>query len=97
MSIFDGARKGATVDVGAMFDATTGERLGSIVGSGALVSLFRTRDGGAFGVAITLDGESVKEYFRTPEELHDWLAVADQDVAARAQAPSSGKRPRRAP
>lgn len=69
------------------------ERIASIVAGGALVSLFRTRDHGAFGVTVTLDGEVEKEYFRDPVELADWLAAVDEAVTAAPPIPSRGKRP----
>lgn len=80
-----------------MLGATACEYLASIVSGGALVSLFRTRDGGAFGVQVTLDGDTAKEYFRTEEELNDWLREVDLAVSeAPAPAPSV-KRPRKGP
>lgn len=76
-----------------MLDATASEYIASIVGGGALVSLFRTRDGGAFGVTVTLDGEVEKEYFRDPVELADWLKAVDDAVTSAPEAPPRGKRP----
>lgn len=78
-----------------MLDASSAEYIASLVASGCLVSLFRTSDGGAFGVQVTLDGETEKDYFRAPEELHEWLKEVDEAVTeAPAPAPSA-KRPRR--
>lgn len=73
------------------------EYIASLITSGALVSLFRTRDGGAFGCTCTLDGESEKDYFRLPEEFVEWLREVDQAVTARVTGPSSVKRARKAP
>lgn len=76
-----------------MLDASAVEYVASIVQGGALVSLFRTRDGGAFGVTVTLDGEVEKEYFRDPVELTDWLKAVDDAVASAPDVPPRGKRP----
>lgn len=97
MPILPTSRRGAVVDVASLLDATATEYIASLVAAGALVSLFRTRDGGAFGVTVTLDGEVEKEYFRAPEELAEWLKAVDDAVAAIPAAPSSVKRPRKAP
>lgn len=78
-----------------MLDATACEYIAGIVSGGALVSLFRTRDSGAFGVTVTLDGEVEKEYFRDPVELADWLKAVDDAVASAPVVPSSAKRPRK--
>jgi hypothetical protein len=90
------SRQRAQVDPADFIDATTAERLASLVASGCLISIFRTSDGGALGVQVTLDGESEKDYFRAPEELHDWLAEVDAAVAAAPPAAPSAKRPRKA-
>lgn len=89
------SRSSPVVDVGALLEPGACEYIASLVGAGALVSLFRTRDGGAFGVQVTLDGESEKEYFRVSEELCEWLREVDAAVAAMPQpAPSAKKRSR---
>lgn len=94
MPLLPTSRRGPNVDVGALLDATTSEYVASIIQGGALVSLFRTRDAGAFGCAVTLDGEQEKEYFRTPEEFHAWLRLIDEVVTAAPESPPKGKRPR---
>lgn len=85
------------VDVGALLDASAVEYIASLVGSGALVSLYRTRDGGAFGITVTLDGDAEKEYFRSVEEVTDWLRQVDEAVEALASSAPSVKRPRKRP
>lgn len=92
MPLLSGSRAGPVVDVGALLDATACEYFASLVASGALVSVYRTRDGGALGVTVTYDSESEKEYFRLAEELAEWLRAVDTAVTALSKAPSSGKR-----
>ncbi len=95
MPLLARSRSKAQVDPAAFLDATTSEYVASLVASGCLVSIFRTSDGGALGLQVTLDGESEKDYFRAPEELHEWLREVDAAVTeAPAPAPSA-KRPRR--
>jgi len=89
------SRTGPVVDAGTLLGASACEYIASLVNSGALVSLYRTRDGGAFGTTVTLDGESEKEYHRSEEELSDWLREVDQAVTALLATPSSAKRRRR--
>lgn len=80
-----------------MLDASAVEYIASLIAAGALVSLYRTRDGGAFGVAVTLDGEAEKEYHRTREELTEWLREVDQAVTELLASAPSSKRPRKRP
>ncbi len=95
MPLLARTRSRAQVDPAAFLDATAAEYLASLVASGCLVSLFRTSDGGALGVQVTLDGESEKDYFRAPEELHDWLKEVDAAVSASPPPAPSAKRSRR--
>lgn len=97
MPLLPSSRRGPNVDIGALLDATASEYIASIVQGGALVSLFRTRDGGAFGCTVTLDGEAEKEYFRSPEEFHDWLKLVDDVVSVAPESPPKSKRARTAP
>lgn len=78
-----------------MLDATAVEYVVSLLTSGALVSIYRTRDGGALGLTVTYDGEPEKDYFRDPVVLADWLQEVDKAVTERAIGPSSVKRPRK--
>lgn len=80
-----------------MLDATTCEYVASLVASGALVSLFRTGDGGALGCNVTLDGENEKEYFREPIPFSEWLRELDQVVTERVASHPSAKRGRKRP
>lgn len=95
MPLLARSRARVQVDPAAFLDATAAEYLASLVASGCLVSLFRTSDGGALGVQVTLDGETEKDYFRLPEELHDWLKEVDAAVSETPPPAPSAKRPRR--
>lgn len=80
-----------------MLDASACEYIASLIGGGALVSLYRTRDGGAFGCAVTLDGEVEKDYFRTNEDLVSWLRDVDLAVSELLDSAPPTKRPRKRP
>lgn len=95
MPLLQKSRSRAVVDVAALLDDSAREYLVSLVASGCMVALFRTRDGGALGCQVTLDGESEKEYFRTPEEFSDWLGEVDKAVAAAPAAPPPSTRARK--
>lgn len=83
---FNEGRGGSRCDVPAMLDSPAGPALAELVGDGALVSLGVTRDGGALGVTITVDGRWRREYFRTSEELVEWLGEALPAVRAALEA-----------
>lgn len=72
----EGGASGAPVDVAAVLDSPGGLALSDIVQLGALVSLSTTRDGGALGVTVTVDGRYRRQYFRDGEELTSWVAEA---------------------
>lgn len=95
MPLLRTSRAAAVVDPGTLLDASACEYLASIISGGALVSLYRTRDGGAFGVSVTLDGDQEKDYFRTSEELLDWLREVDEAVTERLASAPSVPRPRK--
>lgn len=93
---FDGGGDGSTVDVAALLDSTALDALATVVALGALVSLGTTRDGGALGVTITVDGRWRREYFRHDEELVMWLSEAVPAVRAAVEAlPASAERGKR--
>ncbi len=74
---FDGGgASGSKVDVPALLDSDAGGALGELVALGALVSLGTTRDGGALGVTVTVDGRWRREYFRDSESLALWMSEA---------------------
>lgn len=96
---FDGGGAGSRVDVPALLDSDAAGGLAELVNLGALVSLGTTRDGGALGVTVTVDGRWRREYFRDSEELVMWISEALPAVraAVEALAASSAResRPRR--
>ena len=83
---FDLGRSGQEVDVAALFDSDVPSGLAQLVALGALVSLGTTRDGGALGVTVTVDGRWRREYFRDSEDLVTWLAEAIPAVRAASEA-----------
>lgn len=96
---FDGGGAGSPVDVAALLDSTAPALFAELTSLGALVSLGTTRDGGAFGVTVTLDGRWRRQYFRDSEELCSWLSEAVQAVSSTNGHSSAsavqGQRPRR--
>lgn len=95
MSFLNRAGPNAVVDVGALLDATAVEYLVSIIEGGALVSLGRTRDGGAASITVTVDGAYEREWCRTPEEAAEFLKACDDYVSARPAPPPSTTKRRR--
>jgi hypothetical protein len=84
-SWFDQASNGAAVDVhGICGDTAAWKALLDVVEAGALVSLSTTRDGGALGVTVTIDGRWKREYFRDGAEMLTWLDGAS-DAARSAR------------
>lgn len=73
---FDGAGGGKPVDVAAVMDCDGWGGLLECVALGALVALGTTRDGGALGVTVTVDGRWRREYFRDGADLTSWVAEA---------------------
>lgn len=73
---FDGGNGGSAVDVAAVLDCDGWSGLLEITQLGALVALGTTRDGGALGVTVTVDGRWRRGYFRDGVELTDWVAEA---------------------
>lgn len=97
---FDAGGGGPSVDVVALLDTEGGSGLHDLVAAGALVSLGLTRDGGALGVTVTVDGRWRREYFRDADELLVWVSEALPAVraaaeAARAASAAQGSRSRR--
>jgi hypothetical protein len=84
------------LDVPALLDSAGGQAIGDLVATGALVSLGLTRDGGALGVTVTVDGRWRREYFRDADGLQLWMAEALPAVrqATEALAASAGPRSR---
>lgn len=95
MPLLPKSRGKAAIEVALLLDASATEYIASLVQAGCLVSIYRTSDGGALGVAVTLDGEQEKEWFRDAEGLADWLRDVDQAVSNLPPPAPSVKRPRR--
>lgn len=87
---FDGAGNGHSVDVREVFDDLALSALLELIAGGALVSVGLTRDGGAIGFTVTVDGRWRREYFRSGDELVAWCAEAIPAVLrARGVEPAS--------
>ena len=70
---FSADGNGSAIDVLGVLDSKGGELLHEVCATGALVSIGLTRDGGALGVTVTVDGRWRREYFRDGESLAEWL------------------------
>jgi hypothetical protein len=92
---FDGGGRGSAVDVPSLLDSDGGGALLELVGSGALVGLGLTRDRGALGVTITVDGRWRREYFRDADELQLWMAEAVPAVMAALERLAASSEPGR--
>lgn len=98
MGFFDEALGEGAVDVVAMLDGEAGKQVAECVAVGALVGLSLTRDGGALGVTVTVDGTPVRRYFRDAEQLELWLSTNMPEIAeaaGRASADGASAVPRR--
>lgn len=74
---FASGGSGKAVDTAALFDGIgVMEGLTAVVACGGLLSLGLTRDGGALGVTVTVDGRWRREYFRDADDLKVWLEEA---------------------
>lgn len=71
------------------------EYLVELVELGALISVGASRDKGAVKVTVTVGGEWDAEWFRSDEELLDWLREACVVVRAMEPQPSNESRRRR--
>lgn len=69
----DSSTKGR-VDLASLLDATSMEHLIDLVALGALVSFGTSKDGGALSVHVRCGDVKNREWFRSDEELHDWLS-----------------------
>lgn len=78
-----------------VLDATFLELLVELVELGCLISIGASRDKGAVKVTITVNGEYDFDWFRSDEELHDWLREAVVVVQAMEPQPSTKSRRRK--
>lgn len=86
---FTAGGRGVPVDVAALMDSKAANLMGELCDLGCLLSLGTTRDGGALGVTITMDGRWRREYVRTVDEL---LAFLNEGLDG-VRALTGGKRP----
>lgn len=93
-SWFDGNGSGQAVDVAECLDGLAMQGIRELIEAGALVSVGTTRDGGALGVTVTVDGAWRREYFRRQDELCAWVAEA---IPAVVEARGGPARPPAAP
>lgn len=73
---FEGGGRGKRVDVAGLMDSEGGTAILQLAAEGCLVGLGLTRDGGALGVTLTVNGRWRREYFRDSEDLDEWMAEA---------------------
>ena len=96
MGWFDEGGSGSPVDVQGVLDQQQiQEALALMVAAGALISMGVTSDGGALGLTITVDGAWRREYFRTSDDMLEWLVEAQPHVLAACQARSASAVSRR--
>lgn len=97
---FDGGGGSNPADVASILDCDGWAGLVECVALGALVALGTTRDGGALGVTVTVDGRWRREYFRDGADLTAWVAealpaVRDAVGGLPVASPGRGSRSRR--
>lgn len=91
--------RASEVPANGVVDERNTERILQLVDFGALVSLSRSRDGGAVSVTVTFDGTYEREWFRDAGaaalQLDEWLGLIEE--AARERPPAANaQRSRRA-
>src|SRR6516164_7308089 len=74
--LFGESSNGAVIDPGALLDSEVPQHIGRLLSLGVLVSIGRSRDGGAISLTSTNDGKYEGEYFRHTDEAIDWLKRA---------------------
>jgi len=84
------------VDVDALLDATTTELVRELVRLGALVSFGTSRDGGALSVHVRSGEIRDRDWFRSDEELHDWLDSAVELIRGAVTLPPTSQVPLKA-
>lgn len=88
------------VSVRDVLEGEAAQRLWAIADMGPLVSVSRSRDGGAVGVTITLDGVPEREWFRSSADailkFDEWAGVIEDELREGAASSERRSRPRRA-
>lgn len=88
-----GGSSGAVVSAAEVLDAANVGRLHELVDLGALVSVSRSRDGGAVAVTVTWDGEWERHWFRSAADaalvLDEVLGLIGELAGAARAAPAA--------
>jgi hypothetical protein len=72
-----------SVDLPGMFTAQLVDAVVRCLDLGAFVSFGMSRDGGALGCTLIVDGEPVRKWWHSPDEgLVDWLELAADTIGA---------------
>lgn len=79
---FDEGRSGAVLALPELFTGELVDALVRVLGTGALVSVSVSRDGGALGFTVTSDGRWRREWFRDGGEASEWLNAGADWLAA---------------
>jgi hypothetical protein len=88
---FDGGGVGAHLELSELLVSSALDAIVRVAGTGALVSIGLSRDGGALAVTVTADGRWRREWFREADHLVEWLAGAEEAAAAALRTdPASG-------
>lgn len=96
MGWFDEGGSGSPVDVQGVLDqAQIQEAIARMIAAGALISMGTTSDGGALGLTVTVDGAWRREYFRTSDDMLEWLVEAEPHVVAACEVKSASSVARR--
>jgi hypothetical protein len=70
-------------------------RVGELVDMGALVSVSRSRDGGAVAITVTWDGEWERQWFRSEADailqLDEWAGMVGDLSNGRESAPPAAR------
>jgi hypothetical protein len=96
----DGSRgAGAVVPTGDVIGPANLVHVQALVDMGCLVSLSRSRDGGAVSVTVTFDGEWEREWFRDAEsanlQLEEWRETLAPLARADGHSPAANQGTRR--
>lgn len=93
-----GGSRGAEVPASEVVDDGNTKRILELVDLGALVSLSRSRDGGAVSVTVTFDGAYEREWFRDAAaatlQLDEWAGMIEDAARERPPAANAQRRSR---
>jgi hypothetical protein len=86
---------GAAVRFGDVLGSAPLKRVAELVDMGALVSLSRSRDGGAVAVTVTWDGEWERQWFRSEADailqLDEWAGMVGDLSNGRESVPPAAR------